>query len=91
MPFRCKPLFDGLTAERFFAIVTEPIYPAGYGIQPYRSRRAIRPAGRLVAVTLLAAAACLALAVVAHGGSGSGDSTVVVQRGDTLWSIAAAR
>lgn len=66
------------------------MYAAGYGIRPLRSARRIRPVGRLAAVFALAAAASLWLAVVAHGGTASQDSIVVVQPGDTLWSIAAA-
>jgi LysM repeat protein len=54
-----------------------------------RSGRQIRPFGRLVVVLVLALAVSLSLAVVAHGGSAPADSTVVVQPGDTVWSIAA--
>ena len=54
-----------------------------------RSGRRIRPVGRLVVVLLLALAVSLSLAVVAHGGTAPAYSTVVVQPGDTLWSIAA--
>ena len=67
------------------------MYATGYGIRPLRSTRRIRPAGRLVAVLLLALSVSLGLAVVAHGGVAAQDSTVVVQPGDTLWSIAAQR
>ena len=67
------------------------MYAAGYGISPLRSLRRIRAAGRLVAVLLLALAVSLGLAVVAHGGTAVQDSTVVVQPGDTLWSIAEQR
>ena len=66
------------------------MYAAGYGIRPLRSARRIRPAGRL-AVVLLALAVSLWLAIVAHGGTVAPYSTVVVQPGDTLWSIAAQR
>jgi nucleoid-associated protein YgaU len=66
------------------------MYAAGYGIRPTRSARRIRPAGRLSVVLLLALAVSLWLAIVAHGGTAQ-DSTVVVQPGDTLWSIAAQR
>src|ERR1700704_3391531 len=66
------------------------MYATGYGNRPLRSPRQIKPAGRLAAVLLLALAVSLGLAVVAHGGSANADSTVVVQPGDTLWSIAAA-
>jgi len=50
-----------------------------------------RSAGRLVVVFALTLAATVGLAVVAHGGSAPTVSTVVVQPGDTLWSIASAR
>jgi LysM repeat protein len=50
-----------------------------------------RSFGRLVVVLGLTIAATVGLAVVAHGGSAQVDSTVVVQPGDTLWSIASAR
>ncbi len=56
-----------------------------------RSRRRIRPAGRLAAVFALAAAVSLWLAVVAHGGTPVQDSAIVVQPGDTLWGIATQR
>lgn len=64
------------------------MYETGYGIRPIRSARQIRPAHRLAAVFLLALSVSLGFAVVAHGGAASQDSTVVVQPGDTLWSIA---
>jgi nucleoid-associated protein YgaU len=67
------------------------MYATGYGIRPLRSARRIRPAGRLVAVMVLALCVSLWLAIVAHGGATSQDVTVVVQPGDTLWSIAAQR
>jgi LysM repeat protein len=54
-----------------------------------RSGRRIRPFGRLAVVLLLALAVSLSLAVVAHGGTAPAYSTVVVQPGDTVWSIAA--
>lgn len=65
------------------------MYATGYCIRPMSSHRRIRPLGRLAAVFVLAASVSLSLAVVAHGGTASPDSTVVVQPGDTLWSIAA--
>jgi len=55
------------------------------------STRRIRPAVRLAAVMLLALSVSLWLAIVAHGGTAAQDSTIVVQPGDTLWSIAAQR
>lgn len=67
------------------------MYAAGYGIRPLRSARRIRPVGRLAAVMLLALSVSVGLAVVAHGGTAAQDSTMVVQPGDTLWSIAAQR
>jgi nucleoid-associated protein YgaU len=80
-----------LTFEHPFATVAEQMYATGYGIRPLRSARRFRPAGRLAAVLLLALSVSLWLAIVAHGGSAVQDSTVVVQPGDTLWSIAAQR
>jgi LysM repeat protein len=65
------------------------MYATGYRTHPLRSARRIRPAGRLAAIALLALSVSLGLAVVAHGGTAAVDSTVVVQPGDTLWSIAA--
>ena len=56
-----------------------------------RSNRRIKPVGRLAAVFALAVAVGVSLAVVAHGGTAAQDATVVVQPGDTLWSIAAQR
>jgi len=49
-----------------------------------------RSAGRVVVVFGLTLAATVCLAVVAHGGSAPTVSTVVIQSGDTLWSIASA-
>src|SRR5260370_17134438 len=65
------------------------MYATGYGIRPLRSARRMRPLGRLAAVMLLAVSVSLGLALVAHGGTAAQDATVVVQPGDTLWSIAA--
>lgn len=65
------------------------MYATGYGIRPLRSDRSFRPAHRLAAVCLLALSVSLGFAVVAHGGTAPVESTVVVQPGDTLWSIAA--
>jgi nucleoid-associated protein YgaU len=81
-----------LTFEHPFAKVGgEQMYATGYGIRPLRSTRRIRPAGRLAAVMLLAVSVSLGFAVVAHGGTPPSDTIVVVQPGDTLWSIAAQR
>jgi nucleoid-associated protein YgaU len=68
------------------------MYAAGYGIQPWRAPRAggIRPVRRLLAAA--AAVLCLSLgfALGARGSADRGYTTVVVQPGDTLWSIASA-
>src|SRR6202158_525706 len=65
------------------------MYATGYGIRPLRSARRMRPTARLAAVMRLALSVSLWLAIVAHGGTAAQDATVVVQPGDTLWSIAA--
>lgn len=51
----------------------------------------VRSAGRMVVVVALTLAATVGLALVAHGGSAPVVSTMVVQPGDTLWSIASSR
>jgi nucleoid-associated protein YgaU len=69
------------------------MYAAGYGI---RQMRATRSRGcflglrRALAVLAVVLASGLGFAVVAHGGSPRPETKVVVQPGDTLWSIAAA-
>jgi LysM repeat protein len=72
-------------------VAREQMYATGYGIRPLSSRttRRIKPFHRVAAVLLLALSVSLGLAVVAHGGTAPADATVVVQPGDTLWSIAA--
>ena len=69
------------------------MYAAGSGIRPLRARRGagIRRLWRLVAVVGLALVVSVGLAVAAHGGTAQTDATVVVQPGDTIWSIAAER
>lgn len=69
------------------------MYVAGYGIRPLRASRrgALAATGRVVAVIAAAIILGAGFAVVAQGGSPPRDATVVVQPGDTLWSIAAAR
>ena len=81
-----------LTSERPFDTLLEQMYAAGYGIRPLRSNRhaGARRAGRVAAVLGLAVGVSLTLAVVAHGGTAPVYTTVVVQPGDTIWSIAAA-
>jgi nucleoid-associated protein YgaU len=77
------------------------MYAAGHGIQPWRAPRAggistgaRRLAGRAQGARILAAVAAVACLSVgfALGARGNGPThytTVVVQRGDTVWSIAA--
>ena len=68
------------------------MYAAGHATNPWRAVRAggrVRGARRLLAAAAAVVLATGALAVVAHGGSARPASTVVVQPGDTLWSIAA--
>ena len=70
----------------------ERMYAAGHGINQMRATRAGGYASRWrrgVAVLGAVCAVTLGFAVVAHGGSPRADTTVVVQPGDTLWSIAA--
>lgn len=69
------------------------MYATGYGIRPLRSNRhaGARRAGRIAAVVGLVLGVSVSLAVVAHGGTAPLVTTVVVQPGDTLWSIAVAR
>lgn len=71
------------------------MYAAG---QATNFGRAPRPRGfrlggakRTLAVLGAVAAANLALALVVHGGSPAAYTEVLVQPGDTLWSIAAER
>lgn len=69
------------------------MYAAGHGIRQMRATRAgghpARAARALVALAIVFGAGW-GFAQVAHGGSPKPDSTVVVQPGDTIWSIAAA-
>ena len=69
------------------------MYAAGYSIHPLRSRRDIplRHLGRWAVVLLAVVAISLGLAKVALGDAGGAQTVVVVQPGDTLWGIAAAR
>lgn len=69
------------------------MYAAGYAIRPLRSRRELplRHLGRWAVVALAVMAISLGLAKVALGDAGSAETVVVVQPGDTLWGIAAAR
>ena len=69
------------------------MYDTGYGTGQRRAGRAKQVFGlgrpkRLGLVLGAVAAAILGLAVVAHGGTTPTYTEVVVQPGDTLWSIA---
>ena len=69
------------------------MYASGLSIRPLRSRQpsGLRHAGRWVLVAVLLVLASVSLAKVALGGTAPADVTMVVQPGETLWSIAAAR
>ena len=71
------------------------MYAAGFSIRPLRSARrpfeGLRHAGRWLLVVALIVLASWGLARVALGGTAPATTTVVVQPGDSLWSIAAAR
>jgi nucleoid-associated protein YgaU len=70
----------------------EQMYVKRFGARPLRSAqsdRAVRRLYRWALVLVAALAVMLALSRVAHGGVAT--ATVVVQPGDTLWTIAAER
>jgi len=71
------------------------MYAAGSSIRPLSSTRrplvGLRHAGRWLLVAALIVLACWGLARFALGGTAPATTTVVVQPGDSLWSIAAAR
>jgi len=72
------------------------MYAAGSSIRPLRSAHSgsqahLRHLGRWALVVALIVFASLALARVALGGTVPATTTVVVQPGDSLWAIAAAR
>lgn len=68
------------------------MYAAGYGIKKLRATRAgglpakARRAALVIGALLVAGSG---FALVAHGSPPRSETTVVVQPGDTLWSIAA--
>lgn len=67
------------------------MYAAGYGIKKLRATRAGGFRNRVRRAALVAAAvsaAAVGFAMAAHGSSPQPETTVVVQPGDTLWSIA---
>lgn len=68
------------------------MYAAGHGIKKLRATRAGGFPARARRAILVVGALLVAgsgFAVVAHGGPPRSETTVVVQPGDTLWSIAA--
>jgi len=67
------------------------MYATGFGIKPWRATRAgaSRSMRRLLAAVAAVSALSAGLALAAHGSPQAGYTTVVVQPGDTLWSIAA--
>jgi hypothetical protein len=69
------------------------MYAAGLSVRPLRSGQpsGLRHAGLWLLVALLLVLASVMLARVAAGGTAPADARVVVQPGETLWSIAAAR
>jgi nucleoid-associated protein YgaU len=68
------------------------MYAAGYGVKPWRADRTggVRLGRRAAFAVLIVALTGFGMALAAHGGTPAADSTVVVQQGDTLWSIATA-
>ena len=66
------------------------MYAAGYGIEPWRATRTggFRQVRRAALVLGAVVMFSLGLAVAARGGPPPAETTVVVQPGDTLWSIA---
>jgi len=86
-------LFGALTTERPFVTVgLEQMYANRPAARPFRSvpsDRAIRRLYRWALVLVAALAVMVALSRVAQGGEAA--VTVVVQPGDTLWTIAAER
>jgi nucleoid-associated protein YgaU len=69
------------------------MYAAGSGIKPWRAGRAggVRFGWRALAAAVGVALFGVGMAAAAHGSPPTGYSTVVVQPGDTLWSIATQR
>ena len=69
------------------------MYAAGYGIKKLRATRTggYLRAWRAVAVLVAVIVASIGLALVAHGGTAPAYTEMVVQPGDTLWSIASER
>jgi nucleoid-associated protein YgaU len=86
-------LFDRLDNRTPVRYRIERMYAAGYSIRPLRSRRQapLRHLGRWALVTLAVASVSVGLSRVVLGDTPPVMARVVVQAGDTLWSIAAAR
>lgn len=83
-----RPL-DSRTLVRYSS---EHMYATRYATRPrtpLRSDRALRHVYRWALVLVAALAVMLALSRIAQGGEAA--ATMVVQPGDTLWTIAAAR
>jgi len=82
-----------LTSERAFVTFSEHMYATGYSIRPLRSRREapLRHLGRWSLVLLAVAALGLGLSKAVLGDTHPVVTSIVVQPGDTLWAIAAAR
>ncbi len=66
------------------------MYAVGVGIEPWRATRAggFRSVRRLLAAVAAVSFLTIGFALGARGGADTGYTTVVVQPGDTLWSIA---
>ena len=69
------------------------MYATGYSIHPFQATRKapLRHIGRWAAVFLVVIGASVGLSRVVFGDAPTVNSSVVVQPGDTLWGIAAAR
>jgi nucleoid-associated protein YgaU len=69
------------------------MYATGYSIRPLRSSRQapLRHFRRWALVVVALACVSVGLSKVAFGDTPQVNATVVVQPGDTLWAIAAAR
>ena len=67
------------------------MYAAGVGVKPWRANRAggTRSGRRLLAAVAAVLALSVAFALGARGAPEGRYTTVVVQPGDTLWSLAA--
>ncbi|HKC19059.1 MAG TPA: LysM peptidoglycan-binding domain-containing protein, partial [Candidatus Dormibacteraeota bacterium] len=69
------------------------MYAAGHGVKPWRAARAggVPFGWRAGLAVVIVALTGVGMAVAAQGGTSVRYTTVVVQPGDTLWSIAGAR